>query len=212
MNEYRPESEDELADIVRRAAVEGRGLRVIGGGTRALGHDVDGDPLRTEGLAGIRLYEPGALTLVAGAGTPLAEVEAALAAEGQRLPFEPWDGRALYGTGGGTAGEPTIGGVVAPRHARNVEEVLSRAHEALNAAKSKRRGSFQAYRPNIEREEQRFKTGAPWSGALMSVSAYGHTGFTGTSIGIDPERDLFVILLSNRVNPTRNNPRITAVR
>ena len=50
------------------------------------------------------------------------------------------------------------------------------------------------------------------SGERMSVSAYGHTGFTGTSMGIDPERDLYVILLTNRVNPTRNNPRITAVR
>jgi diguanylate cyclase (GGDEF)-like protein len=49
----------------------------------------------------------------------------------------------------------TIGGVVAPRHARTIEEVLSRAQEALTAAKAKRRGSFEAYRPNIEREEQR---------------------------------------------------------
>lgn len=49
----------------------------------------------------------------------------------------------------------TIGGVVGPRHARTVEEILSRAHEALHGAKAKRRGSFQAYRPNIEREEQR---------------------------------------------------------
>ena len=48
---------------------------------------------RPRGLAGITLYEPGALTLVVRAGTPLAEVEAALAAEGQRLPFEPWDAR-----------------------------------------------------------------------------------------------------------------------
>jgi CubicO group peptidase (beta-lactamase class C family) len=63
-----------------------------------------------------------------------------------------------------------------------------------------------------ERPEMPFRTGAAWAGERMSVSSYGHTGFTGTSIGIDPERDLFVILLSNRVNPTRNNPRITAVR
>ena len=63
-----------------------------------------------------------------------------------------------------------------------------------------------------EREDMRFRTGSPWAGQTMSASAYGHTGFTGTSIGIDPERDLFVVLLSNRVNPTRNNPRITAVR
>jgi glycolate oxidase FAD binding subunit len=64
--------------------------------------------LSTAALSGIRLYEPGALTLVAGAGTPLAEVEAALAAEGQRLPFEPMDHRGLMAT----RGEPTIGGVV----------------------------------------------------------------------------------------------------
>jgi CubicO group peptidase (beta-lactamase class C family) len=63
-----------------------------------------------------------------------------------------------------------------------------------------------------EREAMAFRTGSPWAGQTMSASSYGHTGFTGTSIGIDPERDLFVILLSNRVNPTRNNPRITAVR
>ena len=43
------------------------------------------------------------------AGTPLAEVEAALAAEGQMLPFEPWDGRALSGANGA----PTVGGMVA---------------------------------------------------------------------------------------------------
>jgi len=49
----------------------------------------------------------------------------------------------------------TIGGVNAPRHARTVEEALSRAHEALNAARGKRRGSFTAYRPNIERDTLR---------------------------------------------------------
>ena len=65
--------------------------------------------LATSGLAGITLYEPGALTLVVRAGTPLAEVEAALAAEGQVLPFEPWDGRALTGANG----VPTVGGMVA---------------------------------------------------------------------------------------------------
>ena len=51
----------------------------------------------------------GALTLVAAAGTPLAEVEAALASEGQMLPFEPTDMRALLGR----EGVSTIGGVVA---------------------------------------------------------------------------------------------------
>ena len=50
------------------------------------------------------------------------------------------------------------------------------------------------------------------AGHLMSERAFGHTGFTGTSIWIDPARDVFVILLSNRVNPTRANPRIGRVR
>ena len=68
-----------------------------------------GARLETGALSGITLYEPGALTLVAGAGTPLADVEAALAAEGQRLAFEPMDHRALFGTDGA----PTLGGVVA---------------------------------------------------------------------------------------------------
>ena len=49
----------------------------------------------------------------------------------------------------------TIGGVTAPRHARSVAEVLARSQESLDAAKARRRGSFQAYRPNIEREAMR---------------------------------------------------------
>ena len=59
-----------------------------GGGTRGVGLPAAGTVLETGGLSGISLYEPGALTIVAGAGTPLAEVQAALAGEGQHLPFE----------------------------------------------------------------------------------------------------------------------------
>jgi len=50
------------------------------------------------------------------------------------------------------------------------------------------------------------------AGARLSARAFGHTGFTGTSIWIDPERDLFVILLTNRVYPTRENNLIRDVR
>jgi CubicO group peptidase (beta-lactamase class C family) len=46
----------------------------------------------------------------------------------------------------------------------------------------------------------------------MSENAFGHTGFTGTSIWVDPDRDIFVILLTNRVNPTRANTKIGKVR
>lgn len=50
------------------------------------------------------------------------------------------------------------------------------------------------------------------SGHYMSMKAFGHTGFTGTSIWMDPENQLFVVLLSNRVHPTRENHKIRKVR
>jgi CubicO group peptidase (beta-lactamase class C family) len=55
-------------------------------------------------------------------------------------------------------------------------------------------------------------TGRNSAGAKFSPRAFGHTGFTGTSIWMDPAQDLFVVLLTNRVNPTRQNTRIGAVR
>jgi len=101
-----PASEEELSQMVRGATGP---LRICGGGTRGIGRLGPGELLSTAGLNGISLYEPGALTLVAQAGTPLADVDAALAAEGQRLPFEPMDMRALLGRNG----TPTVGGMVA---------------------------------------------------------------------------------------------------
>lgn len=98
-------SEQELVE----ALVGANGpLKPRGGGTRDIGRPVPGAVLEV-GISGVELYEPGALTLVARAGTPLAEIEALLAGEGQRLAFEPMDHRPLLGT----SGEPTIGGVVA---------------------------------------------------------------------------------------------------
>jgi len=56
----------------------------------------------------------------------------------------------------------------------------------------------------------------PSEGGFMGHSygahSFGHTGFTGTSIYIDPDRQLFVVLLTNRVNPTRENLKIAKVR
>jgi len=100
----RPETEAELAEILKDTAAP---LSIRGGNTRGMAPA--GDVLETSGLAGVELYEPGALTLVVKAGTPVAEVEAMLAAEGQRLPYEPMDHRALLGT----KGVPTMGGGVA---------------------------------------------------------------------------------------------------
>ncbi len=50
------------------------------------------------------------------------------------------------------------------------------------------------------------------AGSRMSARAFGHTGFTGTSLWVDPEQDLFVILLTNRVHPTRENNAIREAR
>jgi glycolate oxidase FAD binding subunit len=101
----RPANETELAQMIRAA----KGPVVVrGGGTRVVAEPAD-EVLETGGLNGISVYEPGALTLVAQAGTPLAVVEATLAAENQRLPFEVPDMRALLGRNGVS----TIGGVVA---------------------------------------------------------------------------------------------------
>lgn len=101
-----PASETELATMVKDAKGP---LRVVGGGTRSIGAVTTGEVLSCASMVGIELYDPGALTLVAKAGTPLEDIEAALEAEGQMLAFEPADMRALLGREGAS----TIGGVVA---------------------------------------------------------------------------------------------------
>ena len=50
-------------------------------------------------------------------------------------------------------------------------------------------------------------SGRSSAGDLFSSNSFGHTGFTGTSVWIDPELDLWVVVLTNRVNPTRANTR-----
>jgi glycolate oxidase FAD binding subunit len=108
---FAPASEAEAADIIIAARASKRPLAIEGGGTRSgLGRAAQVEAtLSTRALTGITLYEPAELVIAAKAGTPLAEVEATLAARGQSLPFEPMDHRALLGTDG----EPTIGGVAA---------------------------------------------------------------------------------------------------
>ena len=51
-----------------------------------------------------------------------------------------------------------------------------------------------------------------YGGTVVPVGTFGHTGFTGTSLWCDPQHDLCVVLLTNRVHPTRVNNKITAVR
>lgn len=99
-----PRDEADLAEAIRVAKDP---LAIQGGGTR--GVPVTGALLSTAAIAGITTYEPGALTLVVKAGTPLAEIETVLDAENQMLAFEPMDHRPLMGS----KAEPSIGGVVA---------------------------------------------------------------------------------------------------
>jgi len=80
-----------LIEQVRAAAAAGRPLAIRGGGSKTgiLGRPVAGMPLEVAGHGGIVAYDPTELVLTARAGTPLAEIEAALAEHGQALSFEP---------------------------------------------------------------------------------------------------------------------------
>ena len=93
-----------LEERVRAAASDRRPLRIRGGGTKDFyGDALEGDPLDVREVNGIVAYVPGELVLTARGGTPLREIEDALAAHGQMLAFEP----PHYGEG------TTLGGVVA---------------------------------------------------------------------------------------------------
>ena len=80
----------QITERVRAAVADQTPLRIRGGGTKDFhGRGLHGDVLDTRQLSGITSYEPSELVITARAGTPLAELEAALAAKGQCLPFEP---------------------------------------------------------------------------------------------------------------------------
>jgi glycolate oxidase FAD binding subunit len=111
--EHRPGSAEDVVEIVGAAVAAGTPLVVRGAGAKlsARGEAPAGAAvLDVRGLAGIVDYDPEELVITLGPGTPLAEVEALLAARGQMLAFEPFDHGLLMGAGGGGA---TIGGIVA---------------------------------------------------------------------------------------------------
>jgi len=79
-----------LAEAVRAAAAAATPLAIRGGDSKAFyGREATGEPLDVGGHRGIVNYEPTELVVTARAGTPLAALEAALAEQGQMLPFEP---------------------------------------------------------------------------------------------------------------------------
>jgi glycolate oxidase FAD binding subunit len=106
-----PETEDAVAEIVRQAHAARSPLAIEGmGSKRGMLRPVQAaETLSTRNLTGITLNSPGELVLSARAGTPVAEIEAALAANNQQLTAEPPDLSALLGTEAGQS----IGGVIA---------------------------------------------------------------------------------------------------
>ena len=101
----RPESETELAQMIREAYTP---LSPVGGATRLRPGEGQGQRLDLTALSGVVLYEPAALTLVVRSGTPLDQVQAALAPEGQMLAFEPdaFPGSTIGGVAAANASGP----------------------------------------------------------------------------------------------------------
>src|SRR5580700_6922198 len=108
----KPHDAKEVEEAVGWALEGGKALEVVGRGTkRAVGRAAQWDAtLDLSGLSGITLYEPAELVLSAKAGTPLAEIEARVAASKQELAFEPMDYAVVLGAPVGAA---SIGGVIA---------------------------------------------------------------------------------------------------
>jgi glycolate oxidase FAD binding subunit len=103
----------ELRERIRDAAARKAPLRLRGGGTKDFyGGALAGEVLDTRGHAGVVSYEPTELVVTARCGTPLAELEATLAARGQMLAFEP----PHFGAGA-TLGGCVAAGLSGPRRA-----------------------------------------------------------------------------------------------
>jgi glycolate oxidase FAD binding subunit len=99
-----PAAVAQLIDRMRAARACRASLQIVGGGTKAFyGEAPRGEPLPMRDLTGITSYEPSELVVTVRAGTPLADLESALAAKGQYLPFEP----PRFAAGG------SVGGMVA---------------------------------------------------------------------------------------------------
>ena len=116
---------------------------------------------------------------------------------------------------GGTAGHAGLFGVIGSvgEFARHVMQVLEGRTGAFTQATAE---TFVTRRVEIPGSSRAlgWDTMLPTSscGTRMSSRAFGHVGFTGTSLWIDPERSVYVALLTNRVHPTPDNNAITSVR
>jgi glycolate oxidase FAD binding subunit len=105
----RVENETQLVDAVQEARTNRLALEIVGNRSkRAFGRPPKGESLDVSALRGIRNYEPEELIVTVAPGTPIAELNDALAAKGQRVGFEPLEWAPLFGT----ARESSIGGAV----------------------------------------------------------------------------------------------------
>ena len=137
--------------------------------------------------------------------------------------IEPWRGRLLVGevhdencfAMGGVAGHAGLFGTASAVgvFARHVLQVLEGRAGAFSPASAIEFTTRRAGVPHSSRALA-WDTMLPTSscGTLMSARAFGHTGFTGTSLWLDPEAGCYVVLLSNRVHPSRAGEGILEVR
>src|SRR5947207_2046040 len=141
----KPRDEKEVVEAVAWAVGEVKTLEVVSRGSkRAIGRAAQTDlTLDGSNISGIVLYEPEELVLSAKSGTPLAEIEQALAQNRQELPFEPPDLGALLG---GKPGEGTIGGMLAANLSgpRRIKAGAARDHALGVKAVSGRGEAFKA--------------------------------------------------------------------
>ena len=136
---------------------------------------------------------------------------------------DEWRGRLLVGEVhdentwalGGAAGHAGLFGTAAGvgAFARAFLRTIAGEPIARRSGDDARRSSRRTNVPNSSRALG-WDTMLPTSscGTLMSPTSIGHTGFTGTSLWIDWERDLYVVFLTNRVHPTRANEAIRRIR
>jgi glycolate oxidase FAD binding subunit len=145
MATLKPETPDQVLEAVAWAAAEETPLEVIGRGSkRGLGRPVQAaNGLDLSNLSGITLYEPEELVLSAQAGTPMAEIAAALQEKNQMLAFEPPDLGPIYG---GWEGAGSIGGALACNLAgpRRIKAGAARDHFLGVKAVSGRGEAFKA--------------------------------------------------------------------
>jgi CubicO group peptidase (beta-lactamase class C family) len=136
---------------------------------------------------------------------------------------DPWRGRLLVAEVhdenawalGGVAAHAGLFGTAASvgRYARLVLETFE-TDTALGRAETLRRFARRVAKVPDSSRALGWDTMLPTSscGRRLSPAAIGHTGFTGTSLWIDPERDLYIVLLTNRVHPTRENNGLKKLR